>query len=265
MSKSIVWFDLETTGVNTVTDRIIEICLIKTDLEGNHIETFQTLVNPGRNAVMSPGAEEKHGISMDDLSEYEEFYFYAKEIYDFIGDSHLGGYNILYFDIPMLVEEFSRAGIAFNHRSHKVIDPFIIYTKYEPRNLESYYKRLTGKTLEGAHRAEADILATVEIFEKQKELYPISHYSIDELDDEVNDKRRDMVDLSGKLKFEDINGNRTIVFNFGKWKGTPFREVYEKDSRYIDWIIDKGEFAQETKIICRKLLNRMQRENDIEI
>jgi len=231
MTESIVWFDLETTGVNTVTDRIIEICLIKTDLKGNHIETFQTLVNPGKGVEMNPGAQEKHGISMEQLKDCEEFYFYAKEIYEFIGDSHLGGYNILYFDIPMLVEEFARAGIAFNHRSHKVIDPFLIYTKYEPRNLESYYQRLTGKTLEGAHRAEADILATVEIYEKQKEIFDLP--DIEELDSFVNEKRKDMVDLSGRLKFEEINGNRTIVFNFGKWKGTPFREVYETNGKKL--------------------------------
>ena len=256
MSKSIVWFDLETTGVNTVKDRIIEICLIKTDLKGNHIETYKTLVNPGSNIEMSPGAQDKHGISLEELQDYDEFHVFAKEVVDFIGDSHLGGYNILYFDIPMLVEEFARAGVLFNHRNHKVIDPFLIYTKYEPRNLESYYERITGKKLEGAHRAEADILATIEIFENQKQTYDL--HTIEEIDKSVNSKRNKNVDLAGKLAFDETG---KIIINFGKHKGKEFNYVYETDSNYLDWIINKGEFHTETKIIFRKLKDKLQRES----
>jgi DNA polymerase-3 subunit epsilon len=259
MDKSIVWLDLETTGVNTVTDRIIEICLVKTDLKGNIIKTFKSLVNPGSDVEIRPEAFEKHGISKSDLEDQDSFHFIANEILSFIGDSYLGGYNILYFDVPMLVQEFLRAGIVFEYRNRPIIDPFLIYTKYEPRNLESVYKRLTGKDLEGAHRAENDILATIEIFDKQKEIYTLPE-SVEELDKFVNESRKDMVDISGKLKFAEIDGKREVVFNFGKWKGVSFRKVFEKDKNYIEWMYDKGEFSKDTKIIVKKLLDKCRAE-----
>ena len=257
--KSIVWFDLETTGVNTVTDRIIEICLIKTDLKGNEISKFYSLVNPGSDIEIKPEAFAKHGISKEDLEDQDGFGFIASEVLSFIGDSYLGGYNILYFDIPMLVQEFLRAGVVFEYRDRPVIDPFLIYTKYEPRNLESVYKRLTGKDLEGAHRAENDILATIEIFDRQREIYELPN-TIEELDSFVNESRKDMVDISGKLKFAEVDGKREIVFNFGKWKGVSFRRVFEKDKNYIEWMYDKGEFSKDTKIIVKKLLDRCRQE-----
>lgn len=260
MEKNIVWFDLETTGVNTTTDRIIEICMIKTDWDGNIIESYRSLVNP-EGVKSRPEALAKHGIADEDLLEYDTFKYLAKEIYEFIGDCHLGGYNVLYFDIPLLVEEFIRAGIVFNHRGRAIIDPFLIQAKYEPRNLEATYKRLTGKTLEGAHRAEADIRATIEIFEKQLEMYDGLPKSAKEIDESVNDGRKTQVDLGGKFIIGEINGNNEILFNFGKWKGQSFRNVYENDKGYIEWMINKGEFPSETKIIAKKLLNRMQSEN----
>lgn len=257
--KDIVWFDLETTGVNTSKDRVIEICLVKTDLKGNEKDMFYSLVNPGADVQMSKEAEEKHGISLESLKDKDPFEFIAKDVYDFIKDCDLGGYNILRFDIPILVEEFMRAGIVFNHRKVNVIDPFLIYTKYEKRDLSTAYTKYTGKSLEGAHAAEADIRATMEIFKAQKELYDMPHHP-KEINDQVNESRKDLVDLSGKFKFSDINGKREIVFNFGKWKGISFKEVFEKDSRYFEWMINKGEFSKETKIIAKKLLEKMRGE-----
>ena len=261
-AKSIVWFDLETTGVNTATDRIIEICMIKTDLDGNETDRFYSLVNPGPNVEWRQEAIDKHGITPDTLEDQNRFEYIAKEVVDFIGDSDLGGYNALYFDIPMLTEELMRAGIVFNHRSRAVIDPFLIYSKYERRDLSTAYTKYTGKTLEGAHRAENDIRATMEIFQAQRKLYDMPQ-TVEEIDKVVNESRQTQVDLSGKFKFAEINGKREIIFNFGKWNGKPFREVYETDSRYIEWMIDKGEFSKETKIIARKLLEKMRAETTI--
>lgn len=259
--KSIVWFDLETTGVNTATDRIIEICMIKTDLDGNETDRFYSLVNPGSNVEWRQEAIDKHGITPDTLEDQDKFEYIAKEVVDFIGDSDLGGYNALYFDIPMLTEELMRAGIVFNHRSRAVIDPFLIYSKYERRDLSTAYTKYTGKTLEDAHRAENDIRATMEIFQAQRKLYDMPQ-SAEEIDNEVNESRKTQVDLSGKFKFAEVNDKKEIVFNFGKWKGKPFREVYEADSRYIEWMIDKGEFSKETKIIARKLMEKMRAETE---
>jgi len=258
-NRDIVWFDLETTGVNTSKDRIIEICMVKTDSEGKEKDMYYSLVNPGKDVEMSKEAEEKHGISMESLQDKDSFMYIAREVYDFIEGCDLGGYNALFFDIPMLVEEFMRAGIVFNHRSVNVIDPFLIYSKYERRDLSTAYTKYTGKTLEGAHAAQVDIRATMEIFEAQKKLYDMPQTS-KEINDEVNESRKDLVDLSGKFKFAEINGKREIVFNFGKWKGISFKEVFEKDSRYFEWMINKGEFSKETKIIAKKLFEKMRTE-----
>jgi DNA polymerase III subunit epsilon len=260
--NNVVWFDLETTGVNTSSDRIIEIAMIKTDSDGNEIGSFQSLVNPGPGIVSSPEAIDKHGITPEMLEDQDSFDYIAKEVLEFIGDSDLGGYNALYFDVPMLVEEFMRSGIAFQHRQRAIIDPFLIYSKYERRDLSTAYKKYTGKDLEGAHRADTDIRATMEIFQKQKELYDMPQTAT-EIDEVVNEARKDQVDLSGKYKFAEINGKREIIFNFGKNKGKAFKEVYETDSRYIQWIIDKGEFSKEVKIISRKLMEKMRAENTV--
>ena len=253
-NKGIVWFDLETTGINPLSDRIIEICMVK-EIEGKDPEVYQTLVQPDCGATSHPEAEDKHGISAEMLKNAPTFKEVAKDITDFIGDCDLGGYNVLWFDIPFLVEELMKAGIVFNHRGRSVIDPFLIYSRYEARNLETAYKKYTGKTLEGAHRAEVDIKATMEIFYKQKELYSEMPDTVKEIDEIVN-KRSEIVDLSRKYKLQ----NGEILFNFGKHKGVPFKKVYETDQRYLDWIIEKGEFSKETKIITKKLKEKMQSE-----
>jgi DNA polymerase-3 subunit epsilon len=154
-----------------------------------------------------------------------------------------------------------RCGIVFNHRGRAVMDPFLIYSNYEKRDLTNTYKKFTGKDLEGAHRAEADVRATMEIFQKQREVYDMPQ-TAEEIDKVVNTRRADQVDLGGKLKFDEINGKRTIVFNFGKNKGKPFKEVVEMDGRYIDWIIDKGEFSTELKVICKKLVAKFKAEEN---
>jgi len=260
MEKNIVWFDLETTGVNTATDRIIEIYLHKTDLMGTHLESYHTYVNP--DGVKSrPEAFNKHGITEEELKDKPKFREIAQEVVDFIGDCDLGGYNVLWFDIPLLVEELIRCGIIFNHRGRSIIDPFLIQAKYESRNLESTYKRLTGKTLENVHSAQADVKATVEIFQKQKDRYPEMPESFKDIDKEVCISRSTMVDLSGKFIIGEVNGKNEILFNFGKWKGEHFKNVYEKDKGYIEWMINKGEFNRETKIIAKKLLTKMEKDH----
>jgi DNA polymerase-3 subunit epsilon len=141
------------------------------------------------------------------------------------------------------------------------MDPFLIYSNYEKRDLTSTYKKYTGKDLEGAHRAEADVRATMEIFQKQREVYQMAD-TAEEIDKEVNTRRADQVDLGGKLKFADVDGKRTIVFNFGKHKGKPFREIFENDFNYLTWIIEKGEFSKELKIILTKLIAKFKAEEN---
>ena len=258
MEKDIIWFDLESTGINTATDRVIEICMIKKTSLGKEIERFQSYVNP-EGMESRPEAIEKHGITPEMLADKPTFKTIAKKVNDFIGDCDLGGYNILYFDIPLLTQELFRSGIPFNHRSRKIIDPFLIQTAYEPRDLSSTYQRMTGKVLENAHAAEADIEATIEIFDCQKAKYslPASHAEIEESSIK---NRKDQVDLANRFKIAEIDGKREIVFNFGKNKGKIFKDVFSEDASYIDWMINKGDFALETKIIAKKLVARIQKE-----
>jgi len=258
MAQDIIWFDLESTGINTTQDRIIEICMIKKTFAGDEIERFHSYVNPD-GVESRPEAIEKHGITAEMLADKPKFKEIAKEVNDFIGDCDMGGYNILFFDIPMLTEELFRAGIPFNHRKRRVIDPFLIQTAYEPRDLSSTYKRMTGKVLENAHAAEADIEATIEIFDCQKTAYALPNSAV-EIEEASIKNRKTQVDLANKFKIAEVNGKDQIIFNFGKWKGKTFKNVYEEDSSYIDWMINKGDFSLETKIIAKKLIGRMQAE-----
>lgn len=256
--EHIVWFDVETTGVSISTDRIIEICMVKTDLSGKEVDRFYSLVNPEG----MPSRQEAlalHGIQDADLLDKPTFKQLAPGISAFMADHDLGGYNIMYFDLPLLVEEMMRAGHIFQWRQRRIIDPFLIQVKYEPRDLGSTYRRMTGKELEGAHGAEADVLATAEIFAAQLQQYPMPT-EIEEIDRTVINDRAAMVDLAGKFKLAEVGGRQEVIFNFGKWKGETFRRVYEQDMRYLDWMIDKGEFTIETRVIAKKLLNRMRAE-----
>ena len=254
--EHIVWFDLETTGIELTEDRIIEICMIKTDLDGNEVDKYYSLVNPD-GKENRPEAVEKHGITMEMLTDAPLFKDIANDVLEFIGDSGLGGYNIQRFDIPLLIEEFFRCNIIFEYRNRPFIDPLIITIKKEPRDLSSLYKRLTGKEMEGAHRAEADVQATIEIFSKQKTLYDLTPDMV-ELDKEINEERKNTIDYDGKLRIDEIDGKKKIVFNFGKWKDKPFMEVYQKDLDYIKWMIEKANFLSDTKLTLKKLLYKIK-------
>lgn len=252
--KNIVWFDVETTGLDMLNDRIIQIYLCKTDFEGNVIAEFQTYVNP--DGVKShPNAIEKHGITDEFLLDYDKFSYIAPEINEFIGDCDLGGYNIVNFDIPFLMEELMRAGIVFNYRGRNILDPLTIYRKSEPRDLGSAYKKFTGKTLEGAHDAANDVLATIEIFNAQKSVYDLPS-SATEIDKIFNEGKDDYLDLGRKFKLVvSEEGVKQVYMTFGKYKDRLVSDVVSMDPNYIDWIINKGQFSSETKIICKKLFN----------
>jgi DNA polymerase-3 subunit epsilon len=255
LEKPIVFFDVETTGLDISEDRIIEICAIKINPDKNK-ERFYSLINPEGKEI-SEGAQEKHQILPSDLEDEPTFKELADDILAFFKDCDLGGYNVGKFDIPMLNEEFLRCGKFFDVRNSKIIDPYVIVTKKEPRTLEGVYKHYTGKEMENAHKAEVDINATIEVFEKQTELYE----DLDNIQDihKFSFGDRVVLDLSGKFKYDSETKN--IKFNFGKWNGKTIEEVFRADKNYFHWIIEKSKMTRDTKLVASKLLKKLQNTN----
>jgi len=246
IERPIVFFDVETTGLELANDRIIEIQMIKVYPNGEQVGYYTRLNPEGR--PIAPGAYEKHKIKEEDLFECPTFKDVAQTIYNFIKECDLGGYNCKRFDIPMLIEEFLRAGIPISIKEFKIVDVYKILMKAEPRTLSATYKRFFGKELEQAHSAESDIKATIEILDELKNQFDIPD-TVDDLDkfafeDDGN------VDLENKLKKKDDK----IYFNFGKYKEKTIQEVYQIDPGYYDWIINYSDMTMYTKAIFRNIV-----------
>lgn len=250
INKPIVFFDIESTGLSIAEDRIIEMCMIKVFPDGKDGDTWYNLFNPGERQS-SKEAIDKHGILNEDLKDQQDFSFLAPEILEFIDGCDLGGYNIMGFDLPLLAEEFFRAGIPFNHRDYKIVDSLAIYRHYEPRNLEAAYEKYTGKTLENAHSAKADIEATIEVFYKQLEYYNIKG-DVETLENETL-RKAEVIDLAGKFKKK----NGEIVINFGKHIGKSVKEVYQQDQGYLQWLSNAKGFNKETRLIASKIYSKL--------
>lgn len=238
LTRPIVFFDLETTGVDVAKDRIVEISILKLHPDGKK-EIKTRRVNP--EMPIPPGSTEIHGISDEDVKDEPTFAALAKSLAQFIGNSDLAGYNSNKFDVPLLVEEFLRVGVDFDLESRKLVDVQNIFHKMEQRTLVAAYKFYCGKDLVDAHSAEADIKATYEVLESQIERY-------DDLENDVDflaefSKRNNTVDLMGRIVY---NENNIEVFNFGKHKGKPVSEILEKDPSYYNWMM-KGDFPLYTK------------------
>lgn len=251
LERPVVFFDLETTGIEIVNDRIIEMCMVKMGTDGTIMKSWKARFNPeGR--LSRPEALEKHGITDEELLDEDTFSYIAPEIHLFLEDCDIGGYNVFRFDLPILCEEFMRAGIPFSYRTKKVIDSYLILAKMEPRKLEDVYARYTGKTLENAHSAEEDILATIEIFKKQNEIYELPE-NIEELEKLTVDRSK-MIDLSGKYKLEDGK----VMVCFGKYQGKPFKEAHAQDPSYFEWVKNSETFTKDMKAVTSLLQRRFQ-------
>jgi DNA polymerase-3 subunit epsilon len=250
LKNPIAFFDLETTGINIITDRIVEISIVKM-MPNGETQTKTRRINP--TIPISPEASAVHGIYDEDVKNEPTFKDVAKSLYQFLEGCDLGGYNMIKFDIPMLVEEFLRVGINYDVSNKKLIDVQKIFHLMEPRTLAAAYKFYCNKNLENAHSAEADTLATLEIFQSQldryenvaikdkngKEYVPIQN-DMQVLHELFSQK---IVDYQGRLAYND---NNEVVFNFGKYKGKLVTEIFKNDPSYYDWMM-KGEFALDTK------------------
>jgi DNA polymerase-3 subunit epsilon len=261
LTKPLIFFDLETTGVNVVRDRIVEISLLKVFPDG-HEEVRTLLINP---TIPIPEEVTKiHGVSDEDVKDKPTFKELAGNLSAFIDNSDLVGYNCIKFDIPLLIEEFLRAGIEFEMKNRRFIDVQNIFHKMEPRTLKAAYRFYCHKELVDAHRAEADTRATLEVLLSQLERYENVEYTDNNgitSKPVVNDVKalhdfsffNRNADLVGHLIF---NQKEEEIFNFGKHKGKTVEEVFRTEPSYYDWMM-KGEFPVSTKrvITAIKLRN----------
>ena len=238
LKKPIVFFDLETTGVDVANDRIVEISLLKIFTDGK--EEIKTMrINP--EMPIPPQVTEIHGISDDDVKDEPTFNIVAKDVTKFIEGCDLAGYNSNKFDIPLLAEEFLRVDVDVDLKKNRFIDVQVIFHKMEQRTLSAAYKFYCEKDLENAHSAEADTKATYEILKAQIARYNDLNNDMEELSKFSSHNKN--ADFAGRIVFNDEGEE---VFNFGKYKGQTVESVLEKDQGYFSWMLN-SDFPLYTK------------------
>ncbi len=244
LKRSIAFFDLETTGINVATDRIIEISIVKVSPKGDE-EWYTRRVNP--EMPISPSASEVHGIKDEDVKDEPTFSDIARDLAIFLEGCDLAGYNAIKFDIPVLAEEFLRAEVDFDLRKRKYVDVQVIFHKMEQRTLSAAYKFYCDKSLENAHSAEADTAATYEILKAQLDRYDNLVNDIEKLSEFSSYNKH--ADLAGRIVF---NKEGEEIFNFGKHKGKLVETVLKEEPGYFAWMM-KGDFPLYTKKILTEI------------
>jgi len=250
LKRPIAFFDLETTGINVVKDRIVEICILKINTDDSEeIKTYR--INP--TIPIPQQSSEIHGIYDKDVADKPTFAQVGKEIAVFMKDCDIAGYNSNKFDVPLLAEEFLRANIDFDFSKRKRIDVQVIFHKKEQRTLSAAYKFYCNKELEGAHGAEADTRATYEVLKSQLDKYSDLENSIDTLSEFSSHTKN--VDFIGRIVYDE-NGKE--IFNFGKHKGKEVELIFEKEPSYYSWMMN-GDFPLNTKqVITAIKLRKLQ-------
>ena len=245
LKNPIIFLDLETTGVDTSKDRIVEICLIKILPNGDQ-ETKTRRIHP--EMLIPKESSDIHGITDADVADCPKFRDIAKSLATYIEGCDFGGFNSNKFDIPLLVEEFLRAGVDIDLKKRKFIDVQNIFHKLEQRTLVAGYKFYCGKDLTNAHSAEADTIATFEILEAQIEKYP------EELQNDVDflaefSSRGQSVDYAGRVVYDE---NGVEVFGFGKHKGRSVADVFRSEPGYYSWMMS-GDFPKYTQKVITEI------------
>jgi DNA polymerase-3 subunit epsilon len=248
IKNPLVFFDLETTGIDIVHDRIVEICYLKIFPNGDE-ESKTRRINPG--IPIPAQASEVHGIFDEDVKDAPPFKSIAKSLADQLEDCDLAGYNSNRFDIPLLAEEFLRAEVDIDLRKRRFIDVQNIFHKKEQRTLSAAYKFYCDRDLENAHSAEADTKATYEILQSQLDRYSDIKNDIDFLAEYTSYGNN--VDFAGRVVYND---KKQEVINFGKYKGQLAADVLRKDPGYYGWIM-QGDFALHTKKIFTSIVSRL--------
>jgi DNA polymerase-3 subunit epsilon len=248
LEKPIVFFDLETTGINIGTDRIVEISILKVFPNGNK-ESKTWLVNPEMEIPQS--SSDIHGITNEQVVTEPTFKELALKVSELIAGCDLAGFNSNRFDIPLLAEELMRAGIDFNMNDRKAIDVQVIFHKKEQRTLSAGYKFYCGKELEGAHGAEADTNATYEILLAQLDKYEDIGNTVAVLSEFSTHGKR--ADFAGFIL---LNDKDQEIFSFGKYKNRTVEEVFKENPGYYNWI-KNADFPLFTKKVLQEIKERM--------
>ncbi|MBQ8422783.1 MAG: 3'-5' exonuclease [Coprobacter sp.] len=244
LKNPIVFFDLETTGINISTDRIVEISYLKVYPDGRE-ETKTMRINPGM--PIPPESTAVHGITDADVADCPTFKEVAKSIANDLEGCDLAGYNSNRFDVPLLVEELLRADVQFDMSRRKLIDVQVVFHKMEQRTLSAAYKFYCDKDLEDAHSAQADTHATYEVLKAQLDRYPQLRNDVTALSEFTSYTRN--VDLAGRIIY---NEQGVEVFNFGKYKGRSVAEVFRTDTGYYGWMM-QGDFLLNTKNVITNI------------
>lgn len=250
LTRPIAFFDLETTGINLQTDRIVEIAILKINPDGSE-QLYLKLVNP--EMPIPAQATAVHNITNEMVADKPTFKELAPDVLEFIHNCDLGGYNINRFDVPLLAEECFRSGYDLLVDERKMIDVQVIFHKMEERTLKAAYKFYCQKDLVDAHSAEADTKATFEILLAQLNHYPQLVGTVDYLSEFTS--YRKTPDLENKFRFDE---NEEIVFNFGKHKDKLLKKVFIDEPSYYYWMMEK-DFLQSTKALITKVWNEVKK------
>ena len=263
LKRPLCFFDLETTGINIGTDRIVEICVIKLSPNGDE-EILEQRINP--EVPIPAEVTALHGISNSDVQDKPTFKQFAPTLLKFIGNADFAGFNALRFDVPLLVEEFMRAEMDFDVRTRRIVDVQNIFHKMEPRNLSAAYRFYCNKELENAHTALADTKATLEILKAQIVRYEntdvvnsdgvVSQPVKNDMDALASFSQQHAgVDLAGHIIYDDKGQE---IFNFGKHKGKTVEEVFRIEPQYYEWMMH-ADFPLYTKKIITAIRLRAKR------
>ncbi|MDD5727676.1 MAG: 3'-5' exonuclease [Victivallales bacterium] len=246
LERPLLFFDLETTGVSVSNDRIVEISVVKVFPDGGKQVTTRR-VNP--EIPIPAAASAVHGIYDQDVADEPAFRVIAKNLFSYFTDCDLAGYNILKFDVPLLICEFRRCGFSFSLDGRRIIDVFNIFCKKFPRTLAGAYEYYCGKSIENAHSAEADTLATLEVLAGQLQMYPELPRDLDQLAEFCDMSDPDAVDQGGRFKWQgDI-----VIVNFGRNSGTPLRDIAVSNPGFLQWIT-RADFPEDARKIAADAL-----------
>jgi DNA polymerase-3 subunit epsilon len=248
LKKPIIFFDLETTGIDHAKDKIVELAMVKINPDGSRDKMVKR-INPG--IPIPPETTAIHGIKDEDVKDAPLFKHIAHQLWDWMKNCDLGGYNSAKFDMPLLAEEFLRAGITVDFTERNMVDVQQIFFKMESRSLSAAYSFYCNKEMQNAHSAEADINATIEVLEAQLDKYKNLPNDIKNLHQFTGGE--ELLDYARRLVMKD----GVAVFNFGKYKGRKVEEVFTNEPQYYDWMM-QADFALHTKQKISEILNNMK-------